>query len=643
MDKNRVKKDKEKDENAEYRKEYNAAVTQRMKDEKVRQKALASQRLQVMYQEKSALLQEMQRLKAQLRKTERDNNIIRRQSVEQATIIAKKSSLAKSVMDEMLRLNIEAKTRACLWCLRCQWQKKVFAAFGRWWCNVIEMRTIYRLKDKIEDKWRTRVAKAKLDQKNSSIAEKASWKAAQSAKRMVERLMIHSRSKKHVVRSNVKGDKAFSGSPSTDQEGRRNNLLNQAQRFLGAHGTNGTSNMNSSTTATTLRGGDPWGRNTGPHSSNSSMYISPSQSSSAQPQLQLQSGGITLGDKAISSTDYFALMEKKKDYIGNININSHASVEETNVDDGNNDCNDEGSPSTYKAEKSTHNRSPSMSDALVSLALEELGDIGELSEDDKKALKDILTFSPISSTRLLNDLPLQDNNYDINIDINASKHYLNDTVDGDVDGNSYTFGTTYAIKGNNAGGNGGILDFGLDTKTPTTVTEVPSYMQPTVSARLSEARRYNKNVFPTTTIDNTSSNVADKSHIKMDTSMQYSKNNDYLYFKTDEDATQDESMSRVNTSMTTTTTVNDEVDNKYKIPKFASGKTSKSSSPSTKSKSEMMRPNSSLPRQTRQMYRAQRELIDGSHKSYILENSSTIRSTTFKARQQVANHTTPFR
>ena len=63
-----------------------------MKDEKVRQKALASQRLQVMYQEKSALLQEMQRLKAQLRKTERDNNIIRRQSVEQATIMAKKSA-----------------------------------------------------------------------------------------------------------------------------------------------------------------------------------------------------------------------------------------------------------------------------------------------------------------------------------------------------------------------------------------------------------------------------------------------------------------------------------------------------------------------------------------------------------------------
>ena len=37
--------------------QYKAAVAQRMKDEKARQKALASQRLQVMYQEKSALLQ----------------------------------------------------------------------------------------------------------------------------------------------------------------------------------------------------------------------------------------------------------------------------------------------------------------------------------------------------------------------------------------------------------------------------------------------------------------------------------------------------------------------------------------------------------------------------------------------------------
>ena len=46
----------------------------------------------------------------------------------------------------MLRLNIEAKTRACLWCLRCQWQKKVFAAFCRWWCNVVEARTVTKLK-----------------------------------------------------------------------------------------------------------------------------------------------------------------------------------------------------------------------------------------------------------------------------------------------------------------------------------------------------------------------------------------------------------------------------------------------------------------------------------------------------------------
>ena len=115
----------------------------------------------------------MQRLKAQLRKTEMDNNIIRRQSMEQATMIAKKSSIAKSVMDEMLRLNIEAKTRACMWCLRCQWQKKTSAAFTRWWSIVIRCRTVTNLKVTVEEKWRSQVLKANTDQMNSKIAEKA--------------------------------------------------------------------------------------------------------------------------------------------------------------------------------------------------------------------------------------------------------------------------------------------------------------------------------------------------------------------------------------------------------------------------------------------------------------------------------------
>merc|ERR1712023_456023 len=135
-----------------------------------------------------------------------------------------------------------------------------------------------------------------------------------------------------------------------------------------------------------------------------------------------------------------------------------------------------------------------MSDALMSLALEELGEIGQLNHEDKKALQDIFSFSPITSKRLMNAVNLQDepekstNILDLsaptNIELNTSKHYLNDTVDGSTGSHNYPkLKKEHGIR--QASG------LSPEIRTPTTMAQIPSYMQQTVSGSLGEAKRYN--------------------------------------------------------------------------------------------------------------------------------------------------------
>lgn len=123
-------------------------------------------------------------------------------------------------MDKLLDTNIRAGGMACLWCIRSQLSKRLYAAFNKWRLNALML----RLADKSKNDYLMNQKKTpfppvdrSIDNKQATILDEIPLNSKQSNHNKTNESSNENYSKKNVENASSTGDKTFHCIPSNHQ------------------------------------------------------------------------------------------------------------------------------------------------------------------------------------------------------------------------------------------------------------------------------------------------------------------------------------------------------------------------------------------------------------------------------------------